>query len=343
MFQAIIQRLKKQLPYFIDPSKPAELIVLCPARARPCGGVKVLYRQTELLHQLLSHDSISAKIMHPKNLAFKCTWFKHKAPIKHNAAMSPHDIVIIPETMVSKHAPVLHRLGIRYCIYVQNGYLISNGNLAELNTYYAHATLIMAISEDAVNCIKAIFPNLDAHKISRIHYSIDTQQFKPGQSKTNTITYMPRKLAKHAKLVEDFLKNSLPSHWQLVPIQNKSEADTAALLAASKIFLSFSEFEGCPLPPAEAALCGNYVVGYTGEGAREYFHLPAFSEISMGDIKHFCSEILRRIQQCDNSSHDASADIGFTIDAVSSTYSAQMELHDLKTTIGKLMPAATML
>jgi hypothetical protein len=111
MIKNMIQRLKRQPPYFIATSKPAELIILCPARARPCGGVKVLYKQAELLHQLLSRYSIDTKILHPKNLKFECTWFKHQAKIKQDGAMSPHDIVIIPETMVSKHAPVLQMLG----------------------------------------------------------------------------------------------------------------------------------------------------------------------------------------------------------------------------------------
>ena len=36
-----------------------------------------------------------------------------------------------------------------------------------------------------------------------------------------------------------------------------------------KIFLSFSSLEGLGLPPVEAALAGNHVIGYTGEGGNE--------------------------------------------------------------------------
>jgi len=66
-------------------------------------------------------------------------------------------------------------------------------------------------------------------------------------------------------------------------------------LKESKIFLSFSNLEGLPLPPAEAALAGNFVVGYTGEGGNEYWKKPLFTKINSGEIKTFVKEILKKI------------------------------------------------
>ena len=40
-----------------------------------------------------------------------------------------------------------------------------------------------------------------------------------------------------------------------------------------------------PLPPTEAALAGNQVIGYTGEGGGEYWKKPIFTEIKTGEIK----------------------------------------------------------
>jgi hypothetical protein len=108
---------------------------------------------------------------------------------------------------------------------------------------------------------------------------------------------MPRKLAKHAQLVNFFLTNHLPSEWSITPIQNKNEAGVIAALKESAIFLSFCESEGCPLPPLEAALSGNLVVGYTGEGAKEYFHPPIYREVHNGDYINFVACAKEAISQ----------------------------------------------
>lgn len=103
---------------------------------------------------------------------------------------------------------------------------------------------------------------------------------------------MPRKLAKHSELVIFFLKNTLPSNWKIKKIHNLKEKQVYKLLEKSKIFLAFSDLEGLPLPPVEAALAGNKVIGYTGEGGKEYWKEPIFTEIKSSEIKNFCNSIL---------------------------------------------------
>ena len=65
----------------------------------------------------------------------------------------------------------------------------------------------------------------------------------------------------------------------------------------SKIFLSFSYAEGFGMPPIEAAMAGNKVIGYTGGGGKEYWRKPIFEEIQSGDIKNF-SEKTRYCCHC---------------------------------------------
>ena len=38
------------------------------------------------------------------------------------------------------------------------------------------------------------------------------------------------------------------------------------------------------MPPLEAAIAGNKVIGYTGGGGKEYWNKPIFEEIQSGDI-----------------------------------------------------------
>ena len=63
----------------------------------------------------------------------------------------------------------------------------------------------------------------------------------------------------------------------------------------SCVFLAFSSFEGLALQPIEAALAGNYVIGYTGEGGKEYWKRPIFTEVNSGNINGFVKSINKKI------------------------------------------------
>ena len=110
---------------------------------------------------------------------------------------------------------------------------------------------------------------------------------------------MPRKNAYHAQILLHLLRNSLPKPWKVGPIDNLSETGVANILSKSRIFLSFSLLEGLAIPPLEASLCGNFVIGYTGEGCKEYWSEPNFSEVYSGDFLTFARKVLDRINFID--------------------------------------------
>jgi glycosyltransferase involved in cell wall biosynthesis len=112
------------------------------------------------------------------------------------------------------------------------------------------------------------------------------------------------------------------------------ENGVAAILGKSKIFLSFSELEGCPLPPVEAALSGCHVIGYTGEGAKEYWDKEIFTEIYSGDIRAFVNAIMNKIAEIDSSPYVPNKT---AIDKLANRYSAQAELADMKLVSNKIL------
>ena len=112
---------------------------------------------------------------------------------------------------------------------------------------------------------------------------------------------MPRKLPEHSKHLLFFLRKKLPSNWVVKPLHNLKEKDVYTYLLKSKIFLSFSYLEGLPLPPVEAAIAGNKVIGYTGEGGKEYWKSPVFTEIQNGDMSKFVGEIIGSLKNKKNS------------------------------------------
>lgn len=327
-----------------------KLIWLCHPIKKAVGGVKVIYRQAELINQLLQPLGHHSVVMHPNTLYFRVKWFDSSVPVERqffkwrwvgkpslsriDGCFDPQQhMVVIPELWARKYGDQLARMGVPYAIYVQNGYYISKGDPAVLNTAYHAARCILTISDDATRCVAMAFPGVE-DRILRVHYSVDAQRFNPHQPKENLITYMPRKLADHSSKVLFFLRNHLPAHWRIQPIDGLNETGVADLLQRSKIFMSFSHFEGLGLPPLEAALCGNQVIGYTGQGGNEYWTPEIFQAVESGDIVGFAQRILRKIQHLDSLPQFLVESAAIQTLAV--RYSAEQERLDMQTFIQKM-------
>lgn len=276
------------------------IYILPTGKNNKSGGDKVIYKQSEVINNL-NQIGVKSSVLHVENTSTRLDWFDHQVNFKKDYNFDPNsDFVVIPEIMLLQQAKLFSDIGVSYAIFVQGGYLIDaySQRYDDLVLAYKNASLILAISEDAVKCIETAYP-WAADKIIRIFYSIDAIKFKSSKNKENLITYMPRRLSRHANLIKFFLNEKLPKDWKFKEIHRLDEAGVISLLSKSKIFLSLSELEGCPLPPAEAALSGNYVIGYTGEGGKEYWKAPIFTEVYCGDIKKFVNEILVKIKQLD--------------------------------------------
>ncbi len=245
----------------------------------PTGGIKVIYKHSELLRQI----GYDAYIMHFKE-GFRCDWFNNSASVIYANNLFQTDTVIVPEVLPQVGIQ-LHTMGIKYCMFVQNGYyVLPSVPLEYLHVCYQNAAVILSISDDTTNLLRSIFPEF-SDKIFRIKYSVDINKFCLGE-KLNKVTYMPRKNAQHSANIVPWLKKLFPE-WTFVPLHNMSEEQVAEELQSSKIFLAFSDFEGCPVPPIEAALSGNVILGYHGWGGREYWAEPNFREVVFGDIRDF--------------------------------------------------------
>ena len=298
------------------------IIFFVDAQKGPSGGGKVIYQYSSYIDSLknfkssVAHlekkkiykwiNSINKKISKKKNTEtgwkFKelrvkknhnFTWFDQKIKNKEDFNLSKNnDFVVLPEIFAHFAEDFLIKEKIPYAIFVQNGYAIfPTNNIRKLNLAYEKAKFILAYSQDIKECIALAYPTVK-NKILNVKYSIDYKKFNFKIKKENLITYMPRKLSKHSELIISFLNNSLPNNWRIKAIDNSSEKEVYRILEKSKFFLAFSNLEGLPLPPIEAALSGNKVIGYTGEGGKEYWKEPIFTEIKTAELKNFCKKIL---------------------------------------------------
>lgn len=315
------------------------LTYLCPNAKKASGGVKVIYRHVSQINQM-QIDGVKAQIFHPKDLNFRCDAQFDNLAFKNDFVFNQkNEVLVIHEMWAAREAKIANAKGIRYIIQVQNGYeIFRKAEVAAIYSAYQKAELITCVSDDIHACLIFLFPEFK-EKIVRIHLSVEHDLFKPAAKKENIITYMPRKLGKHSKLVLNFISRKLPPTWKILPIHNMTQSAVAELLAKSKIFLSFSELEGLGLPPLEAALSGNLVIGYTGEAGKEYWLERQFQEINCGDILNFSQTILANVHEFDNVNIEFSKFAG-NIEILRNKYTLTQELKDLQGLINQLMTGA---
>ena len=227
----------------------------------------------------------------------KKNWYNKKILLGDNLNFDKKkDFIIIPE--IWAHFAVdlkFAEKGINYAIFVQGFYhMNSTNNFVNLKKSYEEAKLIVTTSKYSVSYLRTMFPKI-RNKIFKINLSIDSNKFKI-KKKLNLITYMPRKLPAHSDLLLFYLKNLLPKNWKILPLINISEKKLINTLSVSKIFLSFSNFEGMGMPPVEAALSGNKIIGYVGGGGSEYWKKPIFLKVEHGEIEDFAKKIISNIK-----------------------------------------------
>jgi len=305
------------------------IIYLVPELKGAAGGAKVVYDHSLILNNI--SNKVESKILHlKKNLIYKLKlslakkislfdtklsgwngaemkvaknflpnkkWYKKKIEIKQSLNFdNKKDFLIIPE-IFSHFAEDLNltERGIKYGILVQGSYhMNTTSDFDKIRSSYEKANIIIVSSDNSKNFVKQLFPKCK-NKIHKVAVSIDTLRNDKNNKKENLITCMPRKLPVHYLLLDFYLKNKLPKNWKIVRLENIDEKVLANKINRSKIFLSFSHLEGLGLPPIEAALAKNIVIGYNGGGGKEYWKKPIFHEIKYGEIKEFGDKVLKEI------------------------------------------------
>ena len=310
--------------------KNLNIIYLLPEMKSASGGAKVIYKHSSIINNL--DKNVSSSINHlKKKISYKIKtslskkfkifeqnksgwigremrisknyspsgkWVADKLILGRSLNFNKHkDFLIIPEIWAHFADDLnLKKKKINYAIFVQGFFhMESTNDCHKLKRSYEGAKLILSDSKYTIKCLNEMFPEFK-NKIHRMHFSIDNKKFKI-KKKSNLITYMPRKLDNHSSLLLFYLKNLLPKNWKILALNNLSEKKLIRLLGESKIFLSFSNLEGIGIPPIEAALSGNKVIGYTGAGGMEYWKGHIFKKVENGEIADFGQKVLQEIKK----------------------------------------------
>lgn len=241
------------------------ILYICHDCLEPSGGVKVIY--SHVSH--LVGNGFPSFVVHIHE-GFTPPWLKSNVPVlyaKSGFRVSPNDIVVIPED--NKTAiRAFRNVQVRKYIFCQNHYYIFKGIRDGKSWADYGISRIFCCSEIISRFIRSVF---EIGEVPVIHNAVCSDTFKPREKKLQ-IAYMPRKTPGEL----DFIKNLfhfLFKQYEQVPwvrIDNVNETKVAEILSESDIFLSTSIYEGLGLPPLEAMACGCIVVGFHGDGGREY-------------------------------------------------------------------------
>ena len=329
----------RRLPRFTvgRPAGPPTVYYLAPHLAAPSGGVRNIYRHVDTLNAA----GVPAAVVHAKT-GFRCGWFANDTRVLDASAVTlgPADVLVVPEC----YGPGLDGLpdGPRVVVFNQGAYHtfdLVDADREPGAPYAAARGLIglLTVSHDSVDLLRCAFPQLPVH-LARI--AVDGDVFHPARGRPERrISFLThRRPDERAQLLHMLRARGRLDGWELTPIAGRSERDTAALMRRSAVFLSFSHREGFGLPPAEAMASGCYVVGYHGQGGREYFDPAYCTPVPDGDLTAYVRAVEEACAAYDTDP-DAFVKLGrVAAEAVQTRYAPAGLRDDLLAFYGPLMP-----
>lgn len=248
---------------------------MAPDLPHPSGGIKVIYNYVEHLVDL----GYDACVWHGTP-GFGYSSWEHHAPVETGLALEfiPGDVLVMPETGGSKWAflnpdtpTVMLCQGMDF-VFADAGF---TEDVPGAYPGWRQATCVLSVSEAISTFLEGACEQ--GFPIYRIPVEIESW-FAPS-AKRRQIALMPRRRREDLIGAVQLLRRSgRLGDWEIVLIDGMTQPEVASALGEAAIFLFGAEREGFGLPGAEAMAAGCYVVGFTGDGAKEYL-LPDCSSV----------------------------------------------------------------
>lgn len=240
---------------------------MLPDPSVPSGGIQMQYRMVSYLNRA----GIPAAIWHGKQTTrYDEPW----AEVPVHRALSAHldagDILVMQEVGGAKWHSLAPSIPV-VKIVQGHTFLIDDPDMGSSPGFpgWPNVHDVLALSEYIEDVVRLLSgPGVRVH---RVPPGIDGELFSPSVKKP-VIAFMPRRRSADLTGAIRLATRSglLPGGWSLRSIDGLDQKGVAGALATSSIFLSGAEREGFGLTAAEAMSAGCYVVGFTGDGGREY-------------------------------------------------------------------------
>ncbi|GGF51822.1 hypothetical protein GCM10011519_27310 [Marmoricola endophyticus] len=256
------------------------ILVLAPDIAEPSGGIKVMYDVVDRLNDA----GREAAVWHGRE-GFAASWFPHRTRIVHGLRreLATGDVLLVPEAGGPRHR---HLTGDAKVVMLNQGHHFTFGGVDPGTRFdepypgWPNAVAAVATSRAIETFLRRLVPvHFPVHHVP-LH--VDAARFAPGPKERRVAVTTARRPWDVAALSELLRRSgALDDGWQVDLLHGLDRDAMAAALARAAVFVSTAERDGFGLPGAEAVLSGCLVVGFTGDGAREYLD-PAWS-VPLGD------------------------------------------------------------
>ena len=270
---------------------------MAPDLPTPSGGIKVIYRYVEHL-RALGYD---ARVWHgTPGFAYDSWGSTAVVDTGTELDFAAGDVLVMPETGGSKwsflsdgHPVVMLCQGMDF-VFANSDFLTD-----EPGAYpgWPHATAALTVS-DAIHTFlaRACPPGFPLHNVP-----VQIEDWFQPAEKRRRIALMPRRRREDLLGAVQLVRRSgRLGDWEIVLIDGMTQQQVAEELGRAAIFLFGAEREGVGLPGAEAMASGCYVVGFTGDGAKEYMLPEHSSVIADSDVVDMCDRTLEAMDWFDN-------------------------------------------
>lgn len=239
----------------------------------PGGGLRVQAHHVETLVRC----GINAALWF-RTPDYWLRWFETSAPVigGDHLDLTADDLLVIPELYLLPGVDPAP--GVRKVIFNQNHFL-TFWSWRDSTGYpgWDPTPHVWAVSEESRDVLTRLHSDLP---VSLVPNPIDTELFRPGRRTTPSIAWMPRRRPLEAMVLERLLRNDPRSAGvELRVLADLTEAEVAATLGQTSVFVALGISEGFGLPVAEALAVGCLVVGYPAGGGVELFQAPGTHRI----------------------------------------------------------------
>jgi hypothetical protein len=312
------------------------IYVIAADNPSPSGGDRHTYEFVDALNQI-GH---AATAWHGKP-GFRHQWFKNSTRVVNamRLTLSEGDLLICPEILTAGGAPTRLQQARVVILNMNHFYMLRGAGFEDTwpGDYpgWPNAVAVIAVSQAvrdfAARTLRAPLP------VHHVPLVVRTGQFKPAARKEKLIVTMPRKrVADMETVVQALLRSPHLAGWRIEVADKLRYEDWAQLLSRASIFLSASDRESLGYPPAEAMSAGCYVIGFTGDGGREYMNPAYCSVIEDPNVLQFVLETERVVANWDSHQADFQHRIAMARRFIETQYSHESMLQALRNSFEQL-------
>lgn len=300
------------------------ILFLCPCDNTPYGGIHVIYENVDILNK----NNFNAYVLHEVD-NFRCTWFANNTKIlyfKDVLINFENDILVIPEI----YGPNILNIvpGVKKVIFNQGAYLTFSrfgANYNEKSPYLSDEIIgIISISQDNKEYLEYTFKD---KIINRIINCIEYYGINPNyESKNKVISIIEKNNIQDFIQIINILKirDNLKGYTFDI-IKNETHQNVLQRLEKSKIYISLSDEEGFGLSAAEAMAMGCVVIGYHGQGAKEYFKEEFSYRVEQGDVIDICKKVEEVIELIENRNEEYLSKVKKAREFILANYSKEQQ------------------